>query len=57
MQMPPKSQGLGPTGRRWVGGIILSLGVVVAVNMLMLNLALDSHPETSESYKNEENRK
>jgi nitrogen fixation protein FixH len=48
---------MGPVGRRWVAGIVISLSIVVAVNLLMMKLAMDSQPETAESYKNEENRK
>lgn len=53
----PEPAPMGPIGRRWVAGIVISLSVVVAVNLLMMKLAMDSQPETVESYKNEENRK
>ncbi len=53
LEPPP----MGPVGRRWVAGIVISLSIVVAVNLLMMKLAMDSQPETAESYKNEENRK
>lgn len=53
----PEHQPMGPTGRRWVAGIVASLAVVVAVNLVMMKLAMDSQPDTVESYKNEENRK
>ncbi|MED5369403.1 MAG: hypothetical protein VX899_00190 [Myxococcota bacterium] len=54
---PSQDKPLTPNGKRWVAGIVLGLMLVVGVNLYMMKVAMDSHPDLVESYENEENRK